>query len=221
ARGQGLVQTTERLNLRQCPTCPPIKTLEAGQDLQVIGADGDWLNVRETPAGETGWVSSKYVTVPTELIDQQQERRLLHQRAVQTFFWLGFAGLVASVSALLGRSRRRQGRLLFALLFDPRILISWFILLESGVCGLILVTSSLFNWVPAQNFFEISAWSGYSGWAFFWAIPAFWRLGRKVAFWLITWFSPSIFALFFLIPTAAFVYSLCGGGIFQFVSYCW
>jgi uncharacterized protein YgiM (DUF1202 family) len=49
------------LHLRECAglQCAVLAWLSAGDVLDVLDADQDWLNVT-TPAGQTGWVHSKY-----------------------------------------------------------------------------------------------------------------------------------------------------------------
>jgi hypothetical protein len=61
----GLVRTTSRLNLRECPAaegCGVIRTLAAGIDLEVLGQQEEWLQVRDAAAGDSGWVHSSYTT---------------------------------------------------------------------------------------------------------------------------------------------------------------
>jgi hypothetical protein len=223
-RGQALSRSTARLKLRPCTTCPPVKTLEAGQELEIVGgAGGEWLKVRVMPQGEMGWVSSKYVPIPSQLIDQLEGRSLLHQRAIQAFLWLGLAGSVISVLALFKSTRRKQGSLPATLLCDPKIVFSWFILLESGVCGIILSTTKWVGPAPASFYALIAVCFGYSVWALFWAAPTLWRFFRKATLLLITLFPPTAFSLPLLIPfalLASSAYSSLGGGIIHFCMYC-
>jgi len=192
--------------------------------LEIVGyAGGEWLNVRVMPQGELGWVSSKYVPIPSQLIEQMEGRSLLHQRAIRAFFWLGLAGILISVFTLFRSTRREHGSLLATLLYEPKIVFSWFILLESGVCGIILSTTKWVGPAPALTYTLIAVCFGYSGWALFWATPTLWRFFRKTALLLITWFPPLAFSLPLLIPfafLASSAYSSLGGGIIHFCMYC-
>jgi len=51
----------QSLHLRECAGlhCTVLAWLSAGDTLEVLDTDQDWLNVI-TPAGQTGWVHSKY-----------------------------------------------------------------------------------------------------------------------------------------------------------------
>jgi uncharacterized protein YgiM (DUF1202 family) len=51
----------QSLHLRECAGlhCTVLAWLSTGDILEVLDADQDWLNVT-TPAGQTGWVHSKY-----------------------------------------------------------------------------------------------------------------------------------------------------------------
>ena len=53
--------SAQSLHLRECAglQCTVIAWLSADDVLEVLDADQDWLNVK-TPAGQTGWVHSKY-----------------------------------------------------------------------------------------------------------------------------------------------------------------
>ncbi|MDL1942379.1 SH3 domain-containing protein [Chloroflexi bacterium CFX2] len=53
--------SAESLHLRECAglQCSVLAWLSTGDVLDVLDADQDWLNVK-TPAGQTGWVHSKY-----------------------------------------------------------------------------------------------------------------------------------------------------------------
>jgi len=66
----GLVRTTSRLNLRECPDaegCGVIRTLAGGTDLEVVGQHGEWLQVRDASTGDSGWVHSSYTTAVAAL----------------------------------------------------------------------------------------------------------------------------------------------------------
>lgn len=57
------VRATTRLNLRECPgtdNCAVMRTLNAETELQVLEEQGDWVHVRDTKVGDSGWVSSGY-----------------------------------------------------------------------------------------------------------------------------------------------------------------
>ena len=59
------VAPTDRLNLRDCPgtvNCPVRTTLPPRTELEVLGRDGEWLQVRVLASGEVGWVHSAYTT---------------------------------------------------------------------------------------------------------------------------------------------------------------
>ncbi len=51
----------QSLHLRECAglQCTVLAWLSAGDTLEVLDRDQDWINVT-TPAGKTGWVHSKY-----------------------------------------------------------------------------------------------------------------------------------------------------------------
>jgi uncharacterized protein YgiM (DUF1202 family) len=53
--------SAQSLHLRECAglQCAVLAWLSAGDVLEVLDADQDWLNVT-TPTGQTGWVHSKY-----------------------------------------------------------------------------------------------------------------------------------------------------------------
>ena len=53
--------SAQSLHLRECAGlhCSVLAWLSAGEVLEVLDADQGWLNVT-TPAGQTGWVHSKY-----------------------------------------------------------------------------------------------------------------------------------------------------------------
>jgi uncharacterized protein YgiM (DUF1202 family) len=53
--------SAQSLHLRECAGlhCTVLAWLSTGDVLEVLDADQDWLNVT-TPAGQTGWVHSKY-----------------------------------------------------------------------------------------------------------------------------------------------------------------
>ncbi len=53
--------SAQSLHLRECAglQCNVLAWLSAGEILEVLDADQDWLNVK-TPTGQTGWVHSKY-----------------------------------------------------------------------------------------------------------------------------------------------------------------
>ena len=53
--------SAQSLHLRECAGlhCTVLAWLSAGDVLDVLDADQDWLNVT-TPSGQTGWVHSKY-----------------------------------------------------------------------------------------------------------------------------------------------------------------
>ena len=53
--------SAQSLHLRECAGlhCSVLAWLSAGNVLEVLDADQDWLNVT-TPTGQTGWVHSKY-----------------------------------------------------------------------------------------------------------------------------------------------------------------
>lgn len=53
--------SAQSLHLRECAglDCNVVAWLSAGDVLEVLDADQDWLNVI-TPSGQTGWVHSKY-----------------------------------------------------------------------------------------------------------------------------------------------------------------
>ncbi len=53
--------SAQSLHLRECAGlhCTVFAWLSAGDTLEVLDADQDWLNVT-TPSGQTGWVHSKY-----------------------------------------------------------------------------------------------------------------------------------------------------------------
>jgi uncharacterized protein YgiM (DUF1202 family) len=53
--------SAQSLHLRECAglDCNVLAWLSAGDVLDVLDVDQDWLNVT-TPAGQTGWVHSKY-----------------------------------------------------------------------------------------------------------------------------------------------------------------
>lgn len=223
------VRAKTRLNLRSCPTCAPVGTLEAGTEMQVIGASaGDWLQVRVMPEGETGWVSSRYVADLPPPVDPAlaEQQRLLHDRFVTAFIWLGIAGFVLSAIAWAKSRKREQMSAFAALLFDPKIVMSWFVLLESGLLALLLMTSSwvdLTRAVQLQEYLKMAAPFGYSGWALFWGFAPFRRTVRKAVPWLITWFSMGAFALLLLpfLIALAFLYSFFGGGLIHFALHCW
>lgn len=221
------VRASKRLNLRSCPTCPPVRTLEAGTEMHVTVDDGgEWLQVQVIPGGETGWVSSGYVTVlPQVNVEREVERRLIHERFFTAFIWLGIAGFILSAAAWV-KSRKREPRsILAALLFDPKIVVSWFVLLESGLLGLLLMTSGLSGPAGAEgmkDYLGMAAPFGYSGWALFWGFPPVRRAVRKAVPWLITWFSFGAFViLFFPLLGLAFLYSFFGGGLLHFALHCW
>lgn len=57
------VETTTRLNLRQCPAvhgCRVLQTLPASTRLEVLERKDDWLKVRTIQEGQEGWVSAGY-----------------------------------------------------------------------------------------------------------------------------------------------------------------
>jgi hypothetical protein len=173
---------------------------------------------------EWGWVSSKYVTATPEVDRRLQEGRIVHQRAILAFIWIGVAGFAVSLVVAFRHSGLRGRRGWAAqLLFHPKSVISWFILLESGIGGLIFLTGGMA--LSGRSDFGIAAFFAYFGWALFWGLPAFWRWVRKVGFWLMAWYPPSIVvALFFLVPLAisgGVLYSVLGGGLFHFSLHCW
>lgn len=53
--------SAQSLHLRECAglQCAVLAWLSAGEVLEVMDADQDWLNVI-APTGQTGWVHSKY-----------------------------------------------------------------------------------------------------------------------------------------------------------------
>lgn len=53
--------SAQSLHLRECAglQCTVLAWLSTGDVLEVLDVDQDWLNVT-TPAGQTGWVHSKY-----------------------------------------------------------------------------------------------------------------------------------------------------------------
>ncbi len=55
------IVSAQSLHLRECAGlhCTVLAWLSAGDTLEVLDADQDWLNVT-TPTGQTGWVHSKY-----------------------------------------------------------------------------------------------------------------------------------------------------------------
>jgi uncharacterized protein YgiM (DUF1202 family) len=55
--------TASTLNMRASPSASSdvVGKLKKGDNLVVLGEDGEWLRVRSA-AGETGWISSKYVS---------------------------------------------------------------------------------------------------------------------------------------------------------------
>lgn len=53
-----------RLNIREQPTAlsPTYHSLAGGQDVQIIGRYGDWVNIRISSDGSRGWVKAIYLT---------------------------------------------------------------------------------------------------------------------------------------------------------------
>jgi SH3-like domain-containing protein len=53
-----------RLNIREQPTTlsPTYHSLAGGQDVQITGRYGDWVNIRIVSDGSRGWVKSIYLT---------------------------------------------------------------------------------------------------------------------------------------------------------------
>jgi len=55
------IVSAQSLHLRECAglQCAVLTWLSAGETLEVLDANQDWLNVK-TPTGQIGWVHSKY-----------------------------------------------------------------------------------------------------------------------------------------------------------------
>lgn len=51
------------MSLRSCPStkCDILDSLYAGEQVQVLGAEGNWTHVWAYGRGKVGWVATKYL----------------------------------------------------------------------------------------------------------------------------------------------------------------
>lgn len=189
------VEATKPLNLRVCPstTCRVVMTVPAKKGLEELGGSrGDWVQVQVVPEGTVGWVHSGYVArVAAPLIPHppKPKRIPLYPQAgtftrLSTHVLTLLLLLVITLFSPIRRSlEKRAGQAstqapLRHLVSDPKIVISWIILIFAGIAGTMLVSDSS---QPSADILYIAQFFGYSGWALFWGIRPCGRLWVKVA----------------------------------------
>lgn len=221
------VRATASVDLRNCPdlgssACSIAKTLPPQTEMELIGRHLDWFQVRVLPAGDTGWVHSKYVTVPFGGTGEMERRRRVHDRTSMLLIPVGIVGLIYFFIALT-RSRGGARQPLFSrLLFDPRIAVSWVFFCEVGLLGILLVTSNLNSNLAdlsLKDYALTATFSGYAGWALYWGTPACWRLWRRCLSWFGSFSLIGLLGALLSLILAFWLgclYSFWGGGVFHF-----
>ena len=229
------VESTRNLNLRECPStrnCKVVLTVPARKTLEKLsGSQDGWLQVKTVPEGTVGWVYSRYVVPvatppaprPVEPIYlYPQGRGRLSTHVLTLLFLLG----ITLFSPIRRGFEKRTGQAptqdpLKHLISDPKIVISWVILILAGIAGLVLLAKSS---LPSTETLYIAQFFSYSGWAAFWGVRPCGRLWAKVAKKLILWTPMSLLGIalatipiFFL----SVIYAYWGGGIIHFFRHWW
>lgn len=221
------VKAMTSVNLRKCPdlavsACSTVRTLEPQTEMEIIGRHLDWFQVRVLPAGEEGWVHSKYVTAPFGGTGETARRKRTHDWTYTLLIAFAVLGAVYYFVALAKTNGGAQHPLFKRLLLDPRIAISWVFFCEGALLGVLFLTSSLNSNqadLSLKDYAVTAVFFGYAAWSLYWGTPACWQAWRKCVVWFVSFSLIGLFGLLISIVPAlwlAGMYSFWGGGLLHF-----